>query len=474
MRHGRSMYARAARRAAILLPGTCRLRQTDQPDSATTGFTCPYCGRRFDTPGGRGRHVNLDVTCRFRHDLTTNGQNVRKRQRSDEDVPNIDPAEAEPTAKQACIEEEAPLVAGPSNLPVGATPVNRRAYPSHKAKCESSGLFVETFPISTAGAPIGDQRIGKEDLQAYLQLCGRLGDPDLFRTAEILMTTGLTGAGRTEHLQGLMYTDKGKGKGRAVWSNDRELLQDIDSLPHGPKWRQDEVTVGKGIYKRRHVVRFRDILAVIRDLISARRFKDCMRYAPERHWTSQDKKCRLYDEMWSGNWWWRMQFRIQNKSGTVVPLIVASDETRLTKNPNGPKAHPVYLSIGNISKEVRNKPTKHAMLLLGYLPVDPYNDVPHDFTRQRYCGELLHKSLAKIFKPLETASSDGIFARCADGYVRHLYPILASYIADWPEQNTLACTTESGCPKCLQKRVGRGQGGSRAPLRNQSRTLAVL
>ncbi|QRV97644.1 Zn-finger protein [Ceratobasidium sp. AG-Ba] len=468
------MYARAARCAAILLPGTCRLCQTDRPDSATSGFTCPYCGRRFDKPGGRGRHVNLDVICRFRHDLTTSGQNVRKRQRSDEDVPNAEPGEAEPTLKRACIEVDTPPVAGPLNLPLGATPVNRRAYPTNQTRCESVGLFVETFPISTAGAPIGAERIGKENLQEYLQSCGRLGDPDLFRTAKILMTTGLTGAGRTEHLQGPMYTDKGKGKGKAIWWNDRELLQDIDSLPRGPKWTQAQVTVGEGIFKRRHTVRFRDVLEVIRHLISARRFKDCMRYAPERHWTSPDKKSQLYDEMWSGDWWWRMQFRIRNEFGTVVPLIVASDETRLTKSPNGPKAHPVYLSIGNISKAVQSKPTKHAMLLLGYLPVDPYNDVPDDFTRQRYYGKLLHRSLAKIFEPLETASSEGIFARCADGYIRHLYPILASYIADWPEQNCLACTTESGCPKCLQKRAGRGQGGSHASLRNQARTIAAI
>ncbi|QRV76908.1 Zn-finger protein [Ceratobasidium sp. AG-Ba] len=400
--------------------------------------------------------------------------NARKRQRPDEDVPETDPAEAEPATKRACIEEDTPPVAGPSNLPVGVTPVKQRAYPANRTRSEPNGPFIEMFPISSAGAPIGGQRIGTENLREYLQSCGRLGEPDLFRTAEILMTTGLTGAGRTEHLQGPIYTDDRKGKGKAIWRNDRELLQDIDSLPRGPKWKRDKVTVGEGIYKRHHTVHFRDVLAVIRHLISARRFKDCMRYAPERHWMSQDKKCRLYDEMWTGNWWWRMQFRIQDKSGTVVPLIVASDETNLTKNPNGPKAHPVYLSIGNISKEVQSKPTKHAMLLLGYLPVDPYKDVPNDFTRQRYCGELLHKSLAKIFEPLETASSDGIFARCADGYVRHLYPILASYIADWPEQNALACTTESGCPKCLQKRVGRGQGGSRASLRDQSKTLAAL
>lgn len=84
-------------------------------------------------------------------------------------------------------------------------------------------------------------------------------------------------------------------------------MQDIDGLPKSPRWTKAEVTVGEGQYQRRHTVRFRNILELICQLIGARRFKDCMKYAPERHWTSQDKKCRIYDEMWSANWWWRMQ-----------------------------------------------------------------------------------------------------------------------------------------------------------------------
>jgi hypothetical protein len=51
----------------------------------------------------------------------------------------------------------------------------------------------------------------------------------------------------------------------------------------------------------------RDILAVIRQLIGARRFKYCMHYVPEQHWTLRERKSRVYDEMWTGDWWWRMQ-----------------------------------------------------------------------------------------------------------------------------------------------------------------------
>ncbi|KAF8602204.1 hypothetical protein BDV93DRAFT_533541 [Ceratobasidium sp. AG-I] len=218
--------------------------------------------------------------------------------------------------------------------------------------------------------------------------------------------------------------------------------------------------------------------ALIRELIRVRRFKDCMRYAPEHRWTSRDQKCRVYDEAWSGDWWWRMQYLIHNRNGTVVPLIMVSDETILSNNLRGEKAHPVYLSIGNISKVTRRKPTKRAMILVGYVPVGGFKDVLDKKTRRCFRGDLLHRSLEVIFEPLTTASVDGMLARCADGYLRHIYPIISAWIADWPEQNDLAGTTQSGCPKCCHKWKGRGQGGPSAPLcdpgKTQQRSKRVL
>ncbi|KAG9078330.1 hypothetical protein FS749_009688 [Ceratobasidium sp. UAMH 11750] len=147
----------------------------------------------------------------------------------------------------------------------------------------------------------------------------------------------------------------------------------------------------------------------------------------------------------------------------------------MANNPRGAKAHPVYLSIGNISKNIRRKPTKRPMIMIGYLPVDAFDRVQdarlNDATRRRYRGELLHRSLAEIFAPLKAASEDGMFAWCADGYLRHVYPLITTWVADWPEQNDVACTTQGGCLKCTQKWQGRGQGGPMAPLRNQDEML---
>ncbi|KAG8700651.1 hypothetical protein FRC08_004578 [Ceratobasidium sp. 394] len=251
-------------------------------------------------------------------------------------------------------------------------------------------------------------------------------------------------------------------------------MQEVDGLPQGAKWRTVEVTVGEGLDKRTHTIYLRDLLAAICQLLGARQFKRWMRYAPERHWASRDRKHRIYDEMWSGDWWWRMQYLINNKTGTIAPLIIASDETTLANNPRGAKAHPIYLTLGNISKSIRSNPTKRAMVLIGYLPVDSFEDVADKLTRQRYCDELLHRSLDKVFEPLKSASSDGILAQCSDGYMRHVYPIIAAWVADWPEQNDIACTTQSGCPKCTQARKGRGQAGPKMPLRDRDVTIEAM
>ncbi|KAG8218030.1 hypothetical protein J3R82DRAFT_6233 [Butyriboletus roseoflavus] len=37
---------------------------------------------------------------------------------------------------------------------------------------------------------------------------------------------------------------------------------------------------------------------------------------------------------------------------------------------------------------------------------------------------------------------------CADGLVRQVYPILATFIGDYPKQCLIAYCAENHCPKC--------------------------
>ncbi|KAF8597217.1 hypothetical protein BDV93DRAFT_479616 [Ceratobasidium sp. AG-I] len=203
-----------------------------------------------------------------------------------------------------------------------------------------------------------------------------------------------------------------------------------------------------------------------------------MRYAPERHWSSSKRTTRVYDEMWSGNWWWRMQvslqYLIRDRNGTIVPLIIASDKTTLSTMAGGQQAYLVYITIGNISKEIQRKASKRATVILGYLPVDSFKDVTEKSLRTTLRGELLHRSMEAIIEPLKVASRDGVPMWCADNRLRWVYPILAAFVGDWPEQNDVSCTVRSGCPICQQVFHGRGSGKSDACLRNQADTVAAF
>jgi hypothetical protein len=148
--------------------------------------------------------------------------------------------------------------------------------------------------------------------------------------------------------------------------------------------------------------------------------------------------------------------------------------TSLSTMCGGQQAYPVYITIGNISKALRRKQSTRATVLLAYLPVDTFHHITESEERSRLKHEVTHRAMAIIMEPLRKASREGVEMQCADGHFRRIYPIMAGQIGDWPEQCGMACTSESGCPKCKQKRKGRGSYGNPAPKRKSCETLIAL
>ncbi|KAG9112448.1 hypothetical protein FRC07_007899 [Ceratobasidium sp. 392] len=149
-----------------------------------------------------------------------------------------------------------------------------------------------------------------------------------------------------------------------------------------------------------------------------------------------------------GDWMWEMQGEIEDKFGTIIPVIISSDETKLTSFSGDKKAHPVYITIGNLPKRLRRRTSKRANILLGYLPVPKLNCESNKEERTLQHRHLFHQCMRLLVKPLAEAAKTRVEVPCADGGVRRIYPLLASYIANFPEQCKVACIKQTHCPLC--------------------------
>ncbi|KAG9079187.1 hypothetical protein FRC06_007892, partial [Ceratobasidium sp. 370] len=328
--------------------------------------------------------------------------------------------------------------------------------------------FVEEFSDPRAGAPIDNSRAEPFDLRAYMKSVRHMASPKFFEDVELLLTTKMTNEARDRHLKSRRY------RGQTPWPNVGALMRAVDKLPHGPPWKAVTLNVPVGDEERVVVVYVRDIIGVLRELLGNPRFKRYMRYAPERHWTSKARRKRVFGEMWTGDWWWTMQMIMANPQATIAPLIIASDKTSLSLISGEQVAYPVYLTIGNISKRIRRKLKARAQILIGYLPVEDFADVKNEKERERLKGELVHRAMEILLEPLKQASKDGVEMYCADGRLRRVYPILAAYIADFPEQCLMACTSQGRCPICTAAFRKRARYRRKPGRRHRKRDLEAL
>jgi hypothetical protein len=133
--------------------------------------------------------------------------------------------------------------------------------------------------------------------------------------------------------------------------------------------------------------------------------------------------------------------------GTIIaPVILASDKTELSQFKGDKTAWPVYLTIGNLAKNVLCEPSCHASVLLGYLPVSKLVS----FENNSVAGyRLFHYCMKQLLLGLVDAGRNGVEMVCTDGYIWRVFPILAAFIGDHPEQCLVACCTENRCPECL-------------------------
>ncbi|KAF7358258.1 hypothetical protein MVEN_00874900 [Mycena venus] len=313
-------------------------------------------------------------------------------------------------------------------------------------------IIVE-FTDRDAGAPLRRGEPGYESYKAKLADPNNIWAPFTSKLDwELAKWAKLRGPGSTAFTDLLKIGGITERLGLS-YKNSRELNNIVDkSLPGRPRFKRREIIVGGEVYD----VYFCDILECVKVLFGDPEFVAHLKVAPERHYADEDKTVRLYHDMHTGKWWWATQRELEKKKkgATVIPIIISSDKTLLTLFRNR-TAYPVYLTIGNIPKDIRRKPSRQAQILLAYLPTSKLEHITVKASRGRILANLFHACMGKILEPLKDAGINGMAVVSGDG-----------------EQLLVTCMKNMECPQCTE--VAESLGCAPAEGEDRCRDLTAI
>ena len=93
-----------------------------------------------------------------------------------------------------------------------------------------------------------------------------------------------------------------------------EFFKKIDALPTGPEFSCETVTIVGDLFDERGEqmteeaeLWLRPPLECMAELLGNPAFREHMVYSPSRVYTGEARLSRVYDEMWTGDWWWETQ-----------------------------------------------------------------------------------------------------------------------------------------------------------------------
>ena len=106
------------------------------------------------------------------------------------------------------------------------------------------------------------------------------------------------------------------------------------------------------------------------------------------------------------------------------------------------------MTIGNIPKDIRWKPSCCAQMLIAYIPVTKLKRIGSAATRCRMLNNLFHGCMQLLLGPIASHGFTGLPMMSGDRIWHRCHPILANFIGDYPEQVLVTCTYYGQCPKC--------------------------
>ncbi|KIJ07681.1 hypothetical protein PAXINDRAFT_19152 [Paxillus involutus ATCC 200175] len=152
---------------------------------------------------------------------------------------------------------------------------------------------------------------------------------------------------------------------------------------------------------------------------------------------------REYSEFFTGDRAHHIQDQLI-EGATIIPIIIGSDKTPVTKHTGRLEMHPVFVTVGNIQSDVRMQATSHAWRCVAFMPI-PSFDVHPDF-QTLLVSRVFHRCMDIVFGSLKQSAQTSYFMTDGLGCIRNCFTPLVSYIADLPEQQLVACVSKNASP----------------------------
>ncbi|KIK78883.1 hypothetical protein PAXRUDRAFT_36551 [Paxillus rubicundulus Ve08.2h10] len=221
-----------------------------------------------------------------------------------------------------------------------------------------------------------------------------------------------------------------------------------------PHFHRQEIVIAGEVYD----IFFRDVLECVKALFSDPDFAKYLVFVPKCHYSNPDKTKWLYHDLHTGTWWWNTQKSLKERapSATIIPVLLSTNKTQVTMFRNK-SAYPIYMTISNIPKEIRRKPSRRTKVLLGYLPTTKLDHISNLAACHQTLANLFHACMHEILHLLKDAGSHGVNMTSGGGVVHCGHPLVACYIRDYLEQTLISGTKTGECPGCD---IPRGSLGS--------------
>ncbi|KAG1861251.1 hypothetical protein F4604DRAFT_1882465 [Suillus subluteus] len=191
---------------------------------------------------------------------------------------------------------------------------------------------------------------------------------------------------------------------RPAFKSKDELFFYLDLLPgRGPKWQCTEFRL-KGYESEQPIyLIWRDALEVAKQLFANPVYANHMCYDPHKVYNRTEREI---GEFWTTDEAWTLQDQLP-PGATIVPIIMASDKTPVTRHTGGLQMHPLFLTIGNIQSDVRMKATSHAWRCVAFMPTPTFLVSSNYQTLLQ--SRLWHKCMDFVCANLKVAARVGEF-----------------------------------------------------------------